>query len=68
MLDCIVYVFLCLTYSLSIVPSRSIHIVPNSKISFYTWLANIPLCMCVYMYIYIYMHTHIYIYTERERG
>ena len=38
-------VFLCLTYSLSIMPSRSIHIVTKGKISSFLWLNNIPLCV-----------------------
>ena len=41
------HVFLWLT-SHSMVPSRSIHVVPNDKISF-SWLNYIPLCMWVSM-------------------
>ena len=41
------FVFLWLT-SRSMVPSRSIHVVPNDKISF-SWLNYIPLCMWVSM-------------------
>ena len=32
--DHMVFVFFCLTYSLGIMPSKSIHVVPNGKISF----------------------------------
>ena len=35
-------VFLCLTYSFSIVPSKSIHVVANGKIFSFLWLNNIP--------------------------
>ena len=40
-----VFAFLCLT-SLSLMPSNSIHIVSNGRISFCLWLNNIPLCVC----------------------
>ena len=45
--DHIVFVFLWFT-SLSIIPSRSIHVVTNGKISFFVWLNNIPMCVHVY--------------------
>ena len=32
--------------SLRIIPSRSIHIVANGRISFFLWLSSIPLCLC----------------------
>ena len=41
-----VFVFVWL-YSLSIMPSRSIHVVTNGKISFFSWLSNIPLWIYV---------------------
>ena len=36
------FVFLWLT-SRSIIPSRSIHVAANGKISFFSWLSDIPL-------------------------
>ena len=48
--DHIVFVLLCLT-SLSIMPSRSIHVVANGKISFILWLSNIP---CIYRPHFLY--------------
>ena len=42
-----VFVFLCLTYVFSIVPSRYIYIVTNGTISFSLWLSHAPLCVCV---------------------
>ena len=41
--------------SLNIMPSKSIHVAANGKISF-LWLSSIPLCICKHTYIYI--HTH----------
>ena len=54
-----VFVFL-LYFSVSIITYRSICFVANGKISFFSCLGNIPLCVCVHIYIYIY----IYIYTH----
>ena len=36
--------------SLSTMPSRSIHVVKNGRISFFYWLNNIPLCVYVYTF------------------
>ena len=36
--------------SLSTMPSRSIHVVKNGRISFFLWLNNIPLCVHVYTF------------------
>ena len=33
--------------SLSIIPSRSMHVVAKGKISFFLWLSHIHVCMCV---------------------
>ena len=41
-----VFVFLWLI-SLNVIPSRSIHVTPNGKISSLLWLNNIPVCVCV---------------------
>ena len=68
---------LCLT-SLSMVISRSMHVVANGNSSFCFMTEKCSLhiyihthvCMCVYVYIhiytyiYIYMYTYIYIYTH----
>ena len=46
-----VFVFLCLTY-LSIIPSRSIYVVTNGKISFFfmaEYYSIVCLCVCVYL-------------------
>ena len=40
-----VFVFLWVI-SLSIMPSRFIHVVTHGRISFISWLSNIPLCVC----------------------
>ena len=34
--------------SLSVIPSRSIHVVANSKISFLCWLSNVPFYVSIY--------------------
>ena len=41
----IVFVFLWVI-SLSIIPSKFIHVVANGKISFFLWLSSIPLYIC----------------------
>ena len=45
--------------SLSIISSKSIHVVTDGKISFFSWLSNVPLCVCVSMYI---EHLYPFIY------
>ena len=52
------FVFVWL-FSLSIIPSKSIHVVANSNISFFLWLSNIPLCVCVCVYILHLLYTFI---------
>ena len=42
--------------SLSIIPSRPIHVVTNGKISFFLWLSNIPL----YIYTPHFLYPFIY--------
>ena len=42
-------------------PSRSIHVVANDRISFFLWLNNIP---HIYTHIHIYVYTKSYIYTH----
>ena len=59
--DYTVFLFLCMTLFLSIMPSRSIYLVTNDRISFFLWLSNIPLYiwMCIYKnYTYIHTRTH----------
>ena len=46
-----VFVFFCLTYLLSVIPCRSIHIVENDRISFFL-LSNIPQYICIYTYLH----------------
>ena len=52
--------------SLSVMPSRSIHVATNGRISFFLMLNNIPLCICLSIYtrICLYIHIYIYIYTH----
>ena len=48
-----------LSFLLSMMPSRSIHIVANGKISFFfLWLSNIPLSVCVCVQTHTHRHTH----------
>ena len=56
-----VFVFLWLI-SLSIVHSRSTHIVANGKISCFLWLSNIPLC--IYVCVCIYTHHIFFIHSS----
>ena len=45
----IVFVFLCLTLSLSTMPSRSIHLITKGKISFFFMVEYYSsVCVCVY--------------------
>ena len=61
--DHTVFVFLCLTYFLSIMPSRLIRVVTNGRNFFFLWLNNIPLCM--YMYILYFLYPFIHQWTFR---
>ena len=45
-----VFGFLFLTTSLSMIISKSFHIAANAIISFFQWLTNITLCVCVCVY------------------
>ena len=60
-----VFVFLWLI-SLSIMPSKSIHVVTNDRISSLI-MAELHICLCVYACVYVYvcahMYTYYYIYT-----
>ena len=50
-----IFVFLCLI-SLSIIPSRSIHVVTNGRTSFFfLWLSSIP--WCIYHIFFIHSST-----------
>lgn len=56
-----VFIFLCLI-SLNIIPSKSIHVVINGKISFFfpfpfLWPSNSPLSMCIYHIFLIHSST-----------
>ena len=60
-----VFVFLCLIISLSIMSSRSIHVVTNDKVfNSFLWLSNIPpsVYVCVYNYIILFNSQYIEIY------
>lgn len=46
-----VFIFLCLPISLSIVPSSSIHVLADGRILFYLWLNYINIPLCVYLSI-----------------
>ena len=50
---------------LSIIPSRSIHVVTNGKISLFLWVSNIPwiIYQCVYMYEHTYTHLYPHFHT-----
>jgi len=51
--------------SLSLMPSRSIH-VPNGKISLFLWLSNTPVCVCVCVCVWIFslsIHGHLGLFT-----
>ena len=59
--DYTVFLLLCVTLFLSIMPSKFIYLVTKDRISFFLWLCNIPLyiCMCIYKnHSYIHTHTH----------
>ena len=54
-------------FSLSIMPSKSIHAVANEKISFFRMAKQYYIgCVCIYVHIYIYTHTHTYIYIYKN--
>ena len=54
-------VFLFLTYFISMIISRCIHVDANGSISFFLWPSNIPLNIYVY-YIYTYIYVCVCIY------
>ena len=56
-----VFVFLWLN-SLSMIISRSIHVLYMALFHSFLCLSSIPLCMCVciHIYIYMYVYTHLY--------
>ena len=54
-----VFVFLWLT-SLSIIPSRSTHVVANGKILFfYGWIIFLCVCVCVCVYYTFFIHSFV---------
>ena len=53
-----VFVFVLLI-SLSVMPSRSIHVAANGNISFFLWLNNIPVCECVCINHIFFIHLSI---------
>ena len=61
-----VFVFLCLTYVFSIVPSRYIYIVTNGTISFSLWLSHAPLCVCVCVCVCVYIPWLLYPFTCQQ--
>ena len=51
---------LCLSLtSLTIIPSGSIHIVTNGKISFLKWLSSVPLYIYINVYYIIFVHSSV---------
>jgi len=44
-------------------PSMSICVAANGKISFFLWLSSIPLCVYVCIYLSKYTHTHTHTHT-----
>ena len=55
--DHIVFVFLCLICLISIMPSMSIHVVTNGRVSFFhVAQLHIYVYVCVYIYMYMYIH------------
>lgn len=48
--------------SLSVMPSRSIHVATIGRISFFLMLNSIPLCICLHLSIYTRICLYIYIY------
>ena len=63
----IIFVFLFLITSLSMIMSRSIHVPANSVISFFLWLSCIPLCVCVCMCVCVCIH-HIFFIQSPVNG
>ena len=45
--------------SLNLIPSRSIHVIPNGKISKDVCIFNFGVCVYIYIYIYIYIYNAI---------
>ena len=39
-------------------PSESIHVAANGKISFFVWLSSIPLCVCMCVCVCVCIYTH----------
>ena len=56
-----VFVFLVWLISLSIMPSRSIHVLQMARFQYLLWLSGIIFCVYIYIYIYTYIHK-MYIY------
>ena len=42
-------------------PSRSIHVVTKGRISFFSWLSNIPVYIFIYLFICIYVYIYVYV-------
>ena len=59
-----VYSFSIWLISLSIMPSRCIHVITEGKISFVflKWLNHIPLYVCMYAYTHTHIHTQHFLY------
>ena len=54
-----VFVFLFLTYLLSMITSGSIQIAADGIIFSFLWLSNIPLCVCVCVCVCVFIHSFI---------
>ena len=55
--DSTVFVFLSLSYSLSIMPSRSICVVPMARFHSFLWLSDTPQCVSVCVCIKRFLHS-----------
>ena len=63
-----VFVFLYLI-SLSIIPSRSIHVVANGKISFFLWLVIFHcVCVCMVVCVCVYHTFFIHLFIDGHLG
>ena len=49
------FVFLCLTYFTYTMPSRSIHVVANGRISIFLWLNSIPSSLSIHLSMNTYL-------------
>ena len=63
-----VFGFLFLTTSLSMIISKSFHIAANAIISFFLWLILHCVCVCVYIYMYVQHIFFIHCFVNEHLG